>query len=411
MAKPTPNPGTNHRTETPPFRHESCGIRRLRPYPDNPRRSNVPAIRKSLELLGQFRPIVVNERTMEVLAGNHVVEAAKELGWDELGVVLVDADEETARRIVLADNRTSDLAGYDSEGLAKLLQELDELTGTGYEQGDVDALLDELEPKLELREDDPPPPPTEPSTKPGDLYEFGGHRLLCGDARDPGSYKRLLGDEAVELLWTDPPYGVGYVGKTPAALTIENDERTGLEKLLARSFSAIDEVLAEGARLYLAHPTGELGLLFGKSFLAAGWRLRQTLVWVKDSLVLGRSDYHYRHESILYGHKPGRGRIGRGGDGWYGDDKQTSVFETPRPRAARQHPTMKPPELVEACLRNSSQRSDLVLDPFAGSGSTLIACERLGRRAALIELDPAYCDVIVERFERLTGKTVGKEGV
>ena len=134
-----------------------------------------------------------------------------------------------------------------------------------------------------------------------------------------------------------------------------------------------------------------------------GWRLRQTLVWVKDSFVLGRSDYHYRHEPILYGHKPGGGRIGRGAPGWFGAHAQNSVLEVPRPRASREHPTMKPPELVERCLRNSTRRGDLILDPFAGSGSVLVACERAHRRARLIELDPRYCDVIVDRFERLIG--------
>ena len=147
-----------------------------------------------------------------------------------------------------------------------------------------------------------------------------------------------------------------------------------------------------------------MALPFTGAFLGQGWRLHQSLVWVKDSLVLGHSDYQFRHETILYGHKPGRGRIGRGGRGWYGDDAQTSVLEVERPKASREHPTMKPPELIEIALGNSSKRGDVVLDPFAGSGSTLVACERLGRSARLIELEPRYCDVVVERFERLTGK-------
>jgi DNA modification methylase len=135
-----------------------------------------------------------------------------------------------------------------------------------------------------------------------------------------------------------------------------------------------------------------------------GWQLRQELVWAKDSMVLGRCDYHYRHEPLLYGFKPGAGRLGRGGSRWYGGNNQTSLLEVARPRAAREHPTMKPPELIEICLRNSSRRRQLVLDPFAGSGSTLVACKRLGRAARLIELDPGYCDVIVARWESLTGK-------
>lgn len=232
---------------------------------------------------------------------------------------------------------------------------------------------------------------------------LGRHRLLCDDAREPEACKRLIRTERVDLLVTDPPYGVEYEGKTAEALRIAGDGAAGLRELLDAAFAAIDPSLKAGARIYLFHPSGELALPFIESFLAQGWRLRQELVWVKDSLVLGRSDYHFRHEQILYGHKPGRGRIGRGSRGWYGDDSQTTVLEVDRPRASREHPTMKPVELIEICLRNSTARSHLVLDPFAGSGSTLIAAERLGRAARLIEIDPRYCDVIVGRYEALTG--------
>ena len=162
-------------------------------------------------------------------------------------------------------------------------------------------------------------------------------------------------------------------------------------------------MLCAGAALYVAHPAGPQSATFLEAFCAQGWSLRQTLVWVKDSLVLGHADYHFRHEPLLYGYKPGGGRRGRGGEGFYGDNAQSSVLEVARPRAAREHPTMKPVELVKICLRNSSRRRDLVLDPFAGSGSTMVACERLGRRARLLELDPADCDVICARYERLTG--------
>ncbi len=174
-------------------------------------------------------------------------------------------------------------------------------------------------------------------------------------------------------------------------------------KLLADSFTQIDRVLAPGAPLYVAHPAGPLSVTFAKAF-AERWQLRQTLVWVKDSIVLGHGDYHYQHEPILYGYKPGEGRRGRGGAGWFGDNAQSSVLSVDRPRASREHPTMKPPALIERALQNSSARRALVLDPFAGSGSTLEACERTGRRARLIELDPRFCDVTVDRFERTTGR-------
>ncbi len=388
---------------------QTLPIFRLHPYPGNPRRGNVEAIKESLEQNGQYRPIVVNRPTMEVLAGHHTLEAARQLGWEEIAVTFVDADEERAKRIVLADNRTNDLAGYDSEALAELLSELPELSGTGYDEDDLDVLLAELG-RAQPGDDEPPPLPPAPNTRPGDLYELGEHRLLCGDARDPSAYRALLADERADLLWTDPPYGVAYEGKTRARLRIEGDSDAGLSELLTESFARADEALRPGAPLYVAHPGGARSLLFGRAFTERGWQLRQTLVWVKDALVLGHLDYHYRHEQILYGFKPGERRLGRGAEGWHGGDAETSVFEIDRPRAAREHPTMKPPELVERCLRNSTRPGAAVLDPFAGSGSTLVACERAGRRARLIELDPRYCDVIAERFERLSGQRPRRVG-
>jgi DNA modification methylase len=214
----------------------------------------------------------------------------------------------------------------------------------------------------------------------------------------------MHGDRAV-CLWTDPPYGVAYTGGTKDALTIANDTADGLEGLLGAALGNAEHCLAPGASFYIAHPAGPLTLTFQQVVATLGWRLRQTLVWVKDSLVLGHADYHYRHEPILYGFLPGPGRKGRGSAGWYGDDRQTTVFEIPRPKRSEQHPTMKPVALISAMLANSTKRNDLVLDPFAGSGSTLLACEELGRTARVLELDPRYCDVIVNRWEQATGNT------
>jgi site-specific DNA-methyltransferase (adenine-specific) len=378
----------------------------LRAYARNPRRGDVEAIKDSLRRNGQYRPIVVNRRTMEVLAGNHVLHAARELGWREMAVTYVDADEQLAKRIVLVDNRASDLAGYDEAALAELLSELPVLEGSGYDESALSRLLDEVTPaELPGVEEELPPRPAKPSSRRGDIYRLGPHRLLCGDATDAADYERLLGSERPRLLWTDPPYGVAYEGKTEKRLRIEGDAQDGLEALLWDAFRCADQTLAPGAALYVAHPAGAGSLTFQSCFLSQGWQLRQTLVWVKDALVLGRSDYHYRHEPILYGFKPAKGRLGRGGRGWYGGNSEQSVLEIPRPRASREHPTMKPPELVAVGVRNSSRRGEPVLDPFAGSGSTLVAAEALGRAARLIELDPGYCDVIVARFERLTGQS------
>jgi site-specific DNA-methyltransferase (adenine-specific) len=250
-----------------------------------------------------------------------------------------------------------------------------------------------------------PPPPSKPKTKRGDLWSVGRHRLLCGDATDMKDLKRLMAGERVKVVWTDPPYGVGYTGKTPRALRIVNDRAADLDAFLQRAFASIDDVLAAGAAIYLCHPAGPLAATFVQAFSAQGWQLRQQLVWVKDAMVLGHADYHWRHEPILYGFAQGGGRRGRGGQGWYGGNAQTSVFELPRPKASREHPTMKPVELVRRCLLNSSKETDPVLDPFVGSGSTLVAAEISGRRGFACELDPAYCDVALARLEEITGET------
>jgi DNA modification methylase len=383
----------------------NVAITELVPYGNNPRRGNVEAIKVSLRENGQYRPIVVRRSTREVLAGNHTLEAARQLGWSEIAVTFVDCDEEQAKRIVLADNRTNDLAGYDDEALLELLLELPSLDGTGYHQEALDDLLDEVGADPLGDEEPVPSPPRKPKTRPGHLYALGPHHLLCGDARSAADYRRLLDDQQSAILWTDPPYGVEYEGKTAERLSIAGDGADGLSELLQASFAAVDSALRPGAPLYVCHPAGVLSLPFTQAFVEQGWSLRQSLVWVKDSMVLGRSDHHYKHEAILYGFKPGKGRLGRGGRGWYGGNAEVSVFEVPRPTSSPDHPTMKPPELIEAALRNSSRRREIVLDPFAGSGSTLVAAERTGRVARLIELDPRYCDVIVARWELLTGQT------
>lgn len=378
-------------------------LEHLHLYPGNPRRGDLEAIAASLQANHQYRPVVVDRATSEVLAGNHVFQAAQKLGWSELAVAFVDVSAEQAARIVLADNRTSDLADYNLDALLELVSSLETLVGSGYDQGALDALIDEVAGALPLADDEVPPAPDEPRTRLGDVVELGTHRLVCGDARDADAYTALLRGERVRLLWSDPPYGVSYRGKTPAQLRIANDDAEGLEQLLRDALSCIDRNLDPGSAFYLCHPAGPLAALFWRELDRAGWDLRQGLVWRKDRMVLGRCDYHYAHEPVAFGYKPGCGRVGRGGKGWYGDNSQTSVLEVARPSAAREHPTMKPPELVAIGIRNSSRRGEVVLDPFAGSGSTLVACEQLGRRARLIELDPAYCDVIAARYERLTG--------
>lgn len=244
----------------------------------------------------------------------------------------------------------------------------------------------------------------------GEVYQaepIGGHRLLCGDSTNERDVAQLMQDDSADAMWTDPPYGVSYVGKTADALTIENDGAEGLEELLADAFGRADDALKPGAPVYVAHPAGALSLTFLQQFLATGWRLHETLIWVKDSFVLGRSDYHYQHEPILYGYTAGgEGRRGRGGENgcWYGDNAQASVFQVARPKRSVEHPTQKPVPLVAQMLHNSTLAGQIVYEPFGGSGSTLIACERLRRRCYVVELSPVFADVILRRWEKEAGR-------
>jgi DNA modification methylase len=389
----------------------------LTPDPRNARRHgarNLRLITEALKDIGAARSIVVDETGM-VLAGNATIAAAGQAGLSRVRVIDADGSEliavrrtgltpEQKQRLALYDNRAAELAEWDTEVLASLADEVD--LSVLWDRDELADLLSQEAPAVDLLGDPDavPESPKTPVTQPGDLWLLGSHRLLCGDATHREDLARLMAGHRASCLWTDPPYGVDYVGKTPAALTLANDHADGLEGLLSAAFGAVTPHLADGSAFYIAHPAGPLALVFGQVITALGWRLRQTLVWVKDSLVLGHADYHYRHEPLLFGYLPGSGRRGRGSAGWYGDDAQDTVFEIPRPRASPDHPTSKPVSLVTAHLANSSRRGELVLDPFGGSGTTLIACKQLGRQGRLLELDPRYCDVIVRRWEELTGE-------
>jgi site-specific DNA-methyltransferase (adenine-specific) len=387
-------------------------IDELTPFPGNAKRGDVDAIRTSLRKNGQYRSLVVREipdGPLTVLAGNHTMQALTAEGHDLARCEIVACDDATARRINLADNKLAELGAYDNDALAELLSYLDEdYEGTGYTQDDVDALLgiQQLPPAL-TDVDDVPEPPSAPVSKPGDVWILGRHRLLCGDSTDVTAVEAMLDGDRCDAMWTDPPYGVDYVGKTRDALTIRNDGADTLPDLLAGAFATATVALKPGAPVYVAHPPGPLSLAFTQAFLNAGWLWRQNLIWVKDAMVLGRSDYHYRHEPILYGFtdpEPGSGRLGRGGDRWYGDNAQTSVLLIPKPPRSEDHPTMKPVELVTRCLANSCRPGGLVYEPFGGSGTTLLAAHTTGRSARISELDPRYADVIARRFQEHTGE-------
>jgi len=378
---------------------ETLQIKDLTPDPQNARlhdEKNLKAIQGSLKEFGQRKPIVITEEGV-IVAGNGTVEAAKRLGWTKIDAVKVPGDwtPEQIKAFALADNKTAELAKWDIKVLNAQLLEFAE------SEFDIEALGFELPQVLELQggeEGELPPPPAEPKTKLGDVWQLGQHRLLCGDGTSVDSFAKLLGEERVDMVWTDPPYGVSYVGGTEDALTIQNDslDTKELESFLREAFGAIFSFTKPGACWYVAAPSGNNFQSFSIPLSELDvWR--HTLVWVKDSLVMGRADYHYRHESIFYGWTPG------GAHQTPPDRKQDSVWEIARPKANREHPTMKPIELITRAINNSSRMNDLVLDAFGGSGSTLIACEQTKRKGRLIELDPKYCDVIVARWENLTG--------
>jgi DNA modification methylase len=320
-------------------------------------------------------------------------------------VVFANLSADEARMWALKDNNA--WGEWDEPALAELLAELErdgiDLLLTGFTSPLIDYYLTGFV-AVPDADEAPSLPSGKPRSRPGEIYTLGDHLLACGDCRDRGLLKRLFGSERAVMLVTDPPYGVAYQGKTSRKLRIENDDSAGLAELLEAAFAAADGVLEPSARLYVFSPAGPQGTTFRLTFVAAGWQFHQSLAWVKNAIVLGHADHHFQHEDILYGWKPGPGRPGRGrhvASCWYGDNRQSSVLFADRPARSTDHPTMKPVALLEGMLQNSSRRGELVFDPFAGSGSTLIACERLGRRCRAVELDPGYCDVIRARYEEL----------
>ncbi len=375
-------------------------------HPDNWRRHpprQRAALKAMLERIGYAVALVARrEGDRLILIDGHL---RKDLDPDQIVPVLVlDVTAQEAEELLVTLDPIGALARPDPESLAALLE------GVRISNDAVADLLEDLAraaglPLKELRADPDDMPQRPPArTVPGDLFELGPHRLLCADATDPGTLDRLMGSERVDVLLTDPPFGVGYTGKTKDALTIVNDQTSGLEDLLRVAFSNVSVYLADGAPIYVFSPAGPGHLVFLEAFFAQGWRYCQGLVWSKGAPVIGHSDYHFAHESILFGYAASSRRRGRGHGGWYGGNDQTSVISVPKPARSVDHPTTKPVELLRRFISNSSRRDQIVLDPFLGSGSTLIAAELLQRRCFGIEIDPAYCDVALARYEAVTGR-------
>jgi DNA modification methylase len=373
-------------------------IKDIKPNPDNPRiikddkfHKLVESVRKFPQML-ELRPIVVNS-DMVVLGGNMRLKACQAAGLKEVPVILASGlTDEQQREFIIKDN-----VGFGEWDWDALANEWDaaQLTEWGLDIPDYTA-----EPTEGLTDpDEAPEPPVDPITRTGDLWLLGKHRVLCGDSTDAGAWDTLMNGQPADMVWTDPPYGVSYVGKTKDALTIDNDslDADSLEDFLRGVFALALVHTRDGGSWYVAAPAGPLQKVFDCLLVDIGVR-RQCLVWLKDQFVMGRSDYHYRHEPIFYGWKPGAAHK------WNGGRKQDSVLEIERPRRNTEHPTMKPVALVTRCLENSSDLGNLVVDPFGGSGTTLLAAESIGRTAYLIELSPSYCDVIVKRWQAFTGQ-------
>ena len=386
---------------------EQRSVKTLIPYINNSRKHSdeqVAQIAASIKEFGWTNPILVDGDN-GLIAGHGRLLAARKLGMDEVPVIeLAHLSETQKKALIIADNKLALNSDWDNELLTIELQELlgeeYDLELLGFDKDELDALLNVVEGTDGLTDEDAVPDvPEEPKTKPGDIYILGNHRLMCGDSTSIDAVEKLIDGQLVDILVTYPPYNVAYEGKTKDALTIKNDSMGDeqFRQFLRDAFVAADTAMKPGAVFYIWHADSE-GYNFRGACHDAGWKVRQCLIWAKDSMVMGRQDYHWKHEPCLYGWKDGAAHL------WAADRKQTTIIECKRPKRNDIHPTMKPVELMEYQILNNTKGADIVLDLFGGSGSTMIAAEKLGRKARLMELDPKYCDVIVKRWEEFTGK-------
>jgi len=377
-------------------------ISSLRPDPRNARKhgkANMTAIEDSLKKFGQQKPIVVSADGT-ILAGNGTVEAAKKIGWTHVAAVRSNLSGSDATGFAIADNRTAELAEWDKVELATLLSEMPKECAIGFTDREMSQILDSLGGG---EEDEVPEAPSIPKIKFGDLWIMGEHRLLCGDSRIDKDVDRLFGDRMADMLLTDPPYGVSYVGKTADAMVIQNDalSEDDLAVMLDLIFGNAHRKSRAGAYWYASVPARTIMVVFLQDWKKRSI-LRQTLCWVKDSIVLGRSEYHYQHEPILFGWVPGDRHKNP-------DRTRSSVWAFDRPKRSKEHPTMKPIALWENAIKDGSIAGEIVYDPCCGSGTTLIASENLGRKCFCIEIDPKYAEVIVVRWQNATGKKAVRE--
>ena len=378
---------------------ERVPVDRLIPYINNARTHSPEQIKKlraSLREFGFINPVII-DRDYNVIAGHGRIMAAKEEGITEVPCVYVDHLTEAQRKAyILADNRMALDAGWDEELLRVEIDALREMDFdpmlAGFDEkelaalyaGDGDGAADDdfdLSAALEKAA----------FVQPGDIWTVGRHRLMCGDATKPEDVQKLMDGKRANLIVTDPPYGVSF--KSSSGLTIQNDSIKAEEfyGFLLSAFKNMADVLEKGGAAYVFHADTE-GLNFRRAFIDAGFHLAGVCIWVKNSLVLGRSDYQWQHEPILYGF------LQNGKHPWYSDRKQTTIWNYDKPKRNENHPTSKPLDLLGYPITNSSQENSIVIDTFGGSGSTMMACEQTGRECRMMELDPKYASVILRRY-------------
>ena len=362
---------------------------------------------ESLRRFGLGRSILIDKNN-RIIAGNKTAEKAADIGFTDVVVVEVDGNQLVAvkrkdidldsakgRELALADNATgkANLA-WDEELIAEMADKWD------FEPGDWGVEIADDEEEQPAQQEEPETGAIEVRCKPGDIWQLGNHRLMCGDSIDLEQVKQLFGGVKIDMLLTDPPYNVDYKGKTKDNLKILNDKQEDCAFLnfLCDAFYNADQFMKDGAIYYIWHADLE-GLNFRKAVNNTGWLLKQVLIWNKNRFTLGRQDYQWKHEPCLYGWKPGAKHL------WYSDRRQATVIDWDKPQVNGEHPTMKPIGLFSYLISNSSKEGDIVYDMFGGSGTTLLACETLKRICYMMELDPKFCDVILSRWEKQTGGT------
>jgi DNA modification methylase len=384
----------------------------LLPWDKNPRK-NDPAVEKIAESIRRFgfgAPILARANG-DVIAGHTRLKAASKLGLDRVPVRYLDLDPADARLLALADNKLGEIAEWDEALLAELLKDIDPADAAlaGFGVKEIADLLAEIDQPQECHTDpdEVPEAPDEPVATPGDLWLLGRHRLLCGDATNPADVERLMAGTRANLVFTDPPYGMSYgggraAGSTPKGARVKahgeivGDDKRGeaLVRLVRDALAIAAKVKTPDAAIYVCL-TWRTYTEFEAALAQAGLAPKACIVWDKKSIGLGYADYRPQHEFLFYC-----------GGAWHGGKDESDVWQTSRGNTSEYvHPTQKPVELIERALGNSSRKGDAVLDLFGGSGSTLIACEKTGRAAYLVEIDPRYVDVIVRRWEQFTGNT------